>query len=823
MKNAFSIYLTISLVLHTVFIASFTRIFRVDSGQPDRSITSDTLSWNIYLDSLSGQQLFEQALSPYLDSLSLDSLMEQDSAFLHYLMEKLTDNSAGNRFAGSWTGSSAELSAMISDLLSGWRRTARNDSLFAVSELMRRQLLQRIMAQLAQRTDSLSGGPLDWRQLIDKLAKCIGQVSDSTGAGTTLLQSMHEMTTDPKLLKLWKEAMHFSLRKAALDSLRGMAEKAAKCGLYCTMNNSGMPAMTPPQAPSKRNGNCMFDIPVFQSGSSCSVTSPESARQFEESLTTILNEMMLANGSYYLLSMVPLNEAVSEMSKEAYKAIYSALKGDTAGLAWLESINLEKAIHDALRKGAAANSEAQQAAAELYETITRGLGSDIAAWLSQGPSPAQLRSNPDYFSDWADNYLTLLSKMATMPNMVVPNLDKFAEAAQKIRNRYLPESERIVMGQGKNRQIDSIDYFIPQWIYLPERMLPQSRTHRSSSLIKPQMECHAFGGASRRTHSITIDGNLEEWRVAAGLKLCGSVAGGFELPQYMASSNCLMVQWDNRGLYFAYSIVDKRDNPRNAATFWSTDALELFLDPHNFKDSVRVKGRSFQFWIWPRAGGQSGSTGISVFSDPLSFHSRPFKKNLVRYASVRNGGRYTCEAFVPALLVGKWYPLPGKIIGFNFSINNGEEIYIRWVTNMGANISLHPNLWGDLLLLGSDASVYANPDTFMLAGQNLTVTVVDHDMNFVPNAPDNVWVKIHSLLTKDKLPLNLRETGDDSGVFTGTIGTVFAVKPRLQERISTRPGDRIEIYYLDQHCSNGEKNLPITRTVNVVRGTMTLR
>jgi len=822
MKTTFSVYLIISLLLHTVLIASFTRVFRADNGHPDRSVTIDTLSWDTYFDSLSERQLLEQALSPYLDSLSLDSLMVQDSVFIHYLTDQLTDNT-GNRFAGGWTGPSAELSAMISDLLSGLQRTARNDSLFAVSELLRRRMLQRIMEQLSRRSDSLPGGQVDWRHLIDMLAKRLEQLPGTSGKDTPLFQSLHSMTTDPKLLKLWKEAMHYSLRKAALDSLRTLAEKAAKCGLYRTMNNSGMPAMTPEQFPSKRDCDCPFDIPVFQPGSSCSSGSPESVRHFEESLATILNEMMRATGSHYLLSMVPFDEAVGEMSREAYKALYSALNGDAAGLAWLESVNLEKAIEDALNKGAAANGKAQQAAVELFETITMGLGSDIAAWLSQGPSPAQLRNNPDYFSDWADNYLSVLSRMATTPNMVVPDLDKFAEAARKIRNRYLPESDRIVMGQGGDRQIDSTDYFIPQWIYLPEKPRAPSRAHRSSSLIKPEMEYHAFGGARRKTRPIILDGNLDEWESASSLKLCGSSVGASKLSPELRNSNCLMVQWDNRGLYFAYSIADRRDNPCNTAVFWNTDALELFIDPHNFKDSERVKGRSFQFWIWPRSGGQSGSTGISVFSDPRSFHPRPFKKNLIRYASVRSGDRYTCEAFVPALLMGKWYPLPGKIIGYNFSINNGENVYIRWVTNMGANISLHPNLWGDLLLLGSDAAMYASPDTFMLAGQNLKVTVVDHDMNLVPNAPDNVWVKVHSLSTKDKLPLNLRETGDDTGVFTGTIGTVFALKPKLQGRISTRPGDRIEIYYLDQHCSNGEKNLPVTRTVNVVRGVMTLK
>ncbi len=399
----------------------------------------------------------------------------------------------------------------------------------------------------------------------------------------------------------------------------------------------------------------------------------------------------------------------------------------------------------------------------------------------------------------------------------MPNIGKYAEAAKNIRDRYLSSETKLALGKGGVLQAQKKTFSIPRQVYLPTKITKKDSMPSHTPLIKRNTFMHAWGGAVRAVQPIKLDGRLNEWQQCRPYVLCGSGQGLRELPPKLRNC-CLSVQWDNRGLYFAYKIQDTRDNPQNVAHFWDTDALEIFLDPHNHKDPHRNKGRSFQFWAWPRARGKPGSTGQSVFSSPNNFNPKALKEGFIRFASVRNGSQYTAEVFIPAFLLGKWYPLPGKIIGFNFSINNGEGIFIRWVTNSGRNVSISPDLWGDLLLMGSDAYIKISPDDFILPGQNVKITVTDHDMNLKPQIKDKIWVTVKSRLTDDKLPLALLETGNNTGIYSAELGTVFALKAKEKERISVRPGDLLEIYYLDQHGSGGKKDVAKVKEINVGRG-----
>jgi hypothetical protein len=404
----------------------------------------------------------------------------------------------------------------------------------------------------------------------------------------------------------------------------------------------------------------------------------------------------------------------------------------------------------------------------------------------------------------------------------MPNLNKYAQSAKSMRERYLKGETSLTLGIGLNAQPEQKEYFIPEQVYVPQKVKKVEKKQKAKTLIKTDTYTHAWGGAVRVTQPVILDGNLNEWQHCKPFALCGSGQGLKELPSTLKSCNCLFVQWDNQGLYFAYQLNDARDNPGLSGMFWEADALEIFLDPHNLKDVQRIKDRSYQFWVWPRVKNRKGSTGQSIFSSPKAFTPKVLKDGIIQYASIRKGGQYTCEAFVPAGLIKRWYPLPGKIIGFNYSMNNGEGVFIRWVTNMGRVISYHPELWGDLLLMGSDAEIQLSPEDFILPGQNLKIVIVDHDMNLKARGKDRIWAKASSRLTADQLPLALIETEVNSGIFSTDLGTVFALTPKEKERISVRPGDVIEIYYLDQHTLGGGKNLPVVKEIQVGRGVFSL-
>jgi hypothetical protein len=402
------------------------------------------------------------------------------------------------------------------------------------------------------------------------------------------------------------------------------------------------------------------------------------------------------------------------------------------------------------------------------------------------------------------------------PNLLAPNIDKYTEAALKARSRALPQSPELLVGGETILQPRQLDYFTPRFVYIERGAAPQAPT-AFAPLISAGFATTAWGGAMRRSRPIVIDGDLAEWDACLPYALWGQPQGARSLPEPMKGQNYLLTQWDNSGFYFAFRIYDQRDNPLKFPEFWAADALELFFDPQNTKDSVRVEGRSSQFWIWPRSSSARGNTGQSIFTSPHHFQPRILKDGLVRYASKRSGDSYSVEAFIPAASVPTLSPLPGKIIGFNYSIDNGELLYIRWVTNRGELESERPNLWGDLLLMGSDATVTLAPADAALVGQNIDITINDPDMDLDATRPDHVWATIRSALTGDAFPLSLLETGASTGLFHAQAGTVFAVKPKAADRLSVRPGDIVTVSYVDQQASGGRKNVTIQRQVRIGR------
>ena len=828
--GSFSFSFVLSLVVHAVIVCSFFRIISAEKESTENTFEADTLKWEEYLHTLSPKEMAALVFAPLSDSLRFDSLWVADSSyFLDLFDTSPVIDVAWKTFADNgWYGTPGERAAFLDAMIGRYRTSMQTDSLFALSEMLRQYMLDRILDRVRWSPTSLPDSLTAWKRLIDRLATALSHPSDSSSGSfgpASQNGTLGCLLADSNLVKLWKEAMLFSLRQVALDSLRRASRDAALYGL----SKYGFHTCATPLPPHEKNGDdAPDDYPlsgiIMKAGAVSSGIETVSPEAFEEVFSVLMRAIVDARGIGTMLALFPSEELIESLAQEAKSTLLSALDGNEGARRWVQSIDFRNALRKALAETKRCNAQIAKNASEFLETIQTALGDDLTSWLRQWPSPAQLGNNPHFFDDWARDYLSLLSSMASHPNMVMPNLEKFAEAARKIRNRLLPQSFRIVMGGGSTAPADSIDYFIPQWVYLPPASGRPPPDSRPRPLRKPVTPFHAFGGAVRKTGSVAIDGDLAEWQQCAPYALCGTPTGSTEQPSYLRKGdNCLMVQWDNSGLYCAYAISDRRDNPRHVAVFWDTDALELFLDPHNRKDPVRMTGRSYQFWIWPRAPQSDVSTGISVFSDPKSFTPRPLRKGAIRFASIRRGGGYTCEAFIPASLVKRWMPLPGKIIGFNFSINNGESLFLRWVTNLGANISLHPNLWGDLLLMGSDAVLRTDPEDFLLPGAALNVTVIDHDMNISPVSRDKIWARAGSALTGDRIPFDLIETDVNTGVFAGELGTVFAFSQAVKNRLSTRPGDKIEIFYLDQYRAGGEKNVSLTQEIVVARGVMTLR
>lgn len=612
---------------------------------------------------------------------------------------------------------------------------------------------------------------------------------------------IEEIVADKELLKLWEELVLKSIMEVGLDKLK-QAIADAMCGANKRIFG-------------RKSGNS----PVSSFGNGGTVFGAEPDAEFTREFK---NQFKKLSGPYLslLASLMGSEELSQFLSGQVAGFFPGGNIGNGAQLKkFTEKVDFNEMIMDAVNKQQRSSMQANQ----FFETFKHGFGTEISDMLDmKGALDEEGRLAKDRITELVEKYVNLLENLAENANLLMPDLEKYARAALDMRNRRLKTHGLYELGRGFVAHSDSEQFVTPEMVTFRNFISGQTHTSNYTGLCQPSFFSHAWGGAPHTEQPVVIDGNLGEWKHAMKYKLSGKRQGGLSLPPELQSCNFLLAQWDNRGFYFAYEINDSHDNPCNPKTFWDTDALELFFDPLNYKDSLRTQGRSFQFWVWPRILRNWGYSGESVFMSPEHYNPRMLQDG-IQVASKRNGNRYTCEVQVSPRLMKFNTLLPGKILGFNYSINNGENIYLRWVTNKGLNISGHPNLWGDLLLLGSSAHLAVSPDTMILPGQALRIRINDQDMNLSYTKQDKVFLKVRSARTGDFLPCTAMETGPNTGLFSTIVTTIFGIVAVDREKLSVLPGDLLEIYYLDQHASGGRVNIPLKCFVHVGRGVFAFR
>jgi hypothetical protein len=849
MKDRFALWIAVSCGIHALACVPFLGLFAPGPGHGPAAA-----GYRAELKTAEEQkrEYFDSLVSPYLGDTLADSLWRADSSYLkdflaragNYRLDDLYDSAAAG---GRWSNGDLLLA-----LLHLFGEVRPPDSLLARSELVRAAALRNIMRAMESAADraGLDAKRIDWEKYMDRLIERLNGPDFSGRSGREAADAargrLQEVLRSARMRAMWRKALMFSLRETARERLRAAVEQAVRrclanaCGAGpCIKKGSGGSGEGGGEGDGagkkdghakgtfiggKGEGKMALEAPGFGPGGSFAGIGNIQGPELEKCLGWTLNS---GNGAALrmMASLFPRDELVEYLAAVARRAAAEAGAGTgrewagedssgngTHGQADYESV-LSAFFSDSGAGTGRYTGKAQRAIDDFFQSIGQSLGEEIARMMRAGPSGASLALNPRYYHHYAEQYWNLLLYSASTPNLLMPNIDKYADAARKMRSRGLPDAQRLGFGPDTTPVLLSEHFPVPERLFLPGGIaLPEAKSP-PAALVSAGTFTLAWGGAPRRVKEVVIDGVLEEWDAARPYRLCGTAQGSDRIPGRPGPPEYLFTMWDNQGLYFAYEIRDARDNPHAAEIFWAADALEIFIDPQNFKDSVRIENRSYQFWVWPRCRRKEGCAGQSVFSSPYAFKPRILREGLVRFASRRKGDHYTCEVFLPAALCGPWLPLPGKTIGFNFSINDGEDVYIRWVTNMGENVSIRPNLWGDLLLMGTDARILCAPEKSISAGQNLKITVVDPDMNFHPRTREKVWVTVKSRLTGDALPVCLGETGENSPVFSDSVGTVFGSGPVEEGRLSVRPADTLEVFYLDQYGSGGKKRTPLTARV----------
>ncbi|QCE40326.1 gliding motility-associated C-terminal domain-containing protein [Psychroserpens sp. NJDZ02] len=105
-------------------------------------------------------------------------------------------------------------------------------------------------------------------------------------------------------------------------------------------------------------------------------------------------------------------------------------------------------------------------------------------------------------------------------------------------------------------------------------------------------------------------------------------------------------------------------------------------------------------------------------------------------------------------------------------------------------------------------------------GETLDVVVSDNDLNTDPAAIESIDVVVVNEDTGETETITLTETGADTGVFEGTVDTVFGTTPGTDEDgiFNTQAGDEVTVTYDDVLDANGADPIPVTDTDDVVGG-----
>jgi len=357
------------------------------------------------------------------------------------------------------------------------------------------------------------------------------------------------------------------------------------------------------------------------------------------------------------------------------------------------------------------------------------------------------------------------------------------------------------------------------------------------TLYKSPYKTLNYGGAVLAQKAPEIDGDLSEWKDIEPFKLTGvhkkSEWGKKTIPETWKRNKYLMVQWNAKGLYFAYRMASPSDTVWAAkGQFWSNDCLEIFVDFGNKRSDNRTSDTQ-QFFFWPLGslhgrkvksgdwfGGEATTKGTKL-KFKLGGTGPQALMGVKRIAKPRG---YSVEVFLPVEFFKKSELRPGGIIAFNYSTHNGEKLHYRWTSNLGKNISQAPSLWGDLLLLGTDAEIaFIKPGTnkplkTILPGEPLGIQVTDMDMNLNQKKKDKIKISVSSE-NGDMLEAFLEETGNNTGIFAGSIDTDLMLlqgDERFKDaKLQTRGRETILVQYLDQARQYGERNYQIEAKLSV--------
>ncbi len=836
MKSGFSRWLKVSTLVHVFIIVSFYRILIPVFGEPEECHPPSALPTTTL--EASEQQALEIASSTWEEVLdALESLSQPEAGEMGNVdQQSRTVEELMAHLSGNTDLSDAQAQQIGQEL----------QALSAIDAALQNALIDAIKEALENQPDAYHVSEKQLDQMMDELLRQLQGMSRQMQSENRAAQRLARLLNDSDMLERMREAARQQMMDQSLAELKEAVEKAMReaidgkgkdksSGDLAEGSQTKSPSASGQQSGSPR-GQISSGAPSGSSGKgkegengnsqgkgkeSGELTSSDNAGMSEQAGAGPLGDLpgrleTILGSSGEGLGSLPTGLSADELSQELAEAALAALEESNS---W----NNKSSRSEALRSLSAA------IASGLALQDTEGTPGAPPAALVQAMKESLAEHNPLKELIKNQPQTQTAAQGASQTSGTGETQGEYGAGAplqydvatymkhlEKIQNRLVEQATPARFGALAGSQQ-------PRSVIRPETILTLARYRGAEeqpnpSLQQPSFRSNKYGAARRLTSPLTIDGSLDDWPTLDKFRLLGSMQGvATGGPAVAVENSGLMTAWDNRGLYVAYWIDDPADSRRmNMRRFWQGDALELFIDPQNLKNENRGTSTEYQYWIWPRHLIHSQSIGRSVFSGPRDYTPTPLSNSGIEAASLRDGSRYTCEAFIPLEHLDAKAFLPGQILGFNYSINKGENVYIRWVTNAGKNTALHPALWGDLLLMGSNATLSSRQKR-ILAGESILIQVTDNDMNLHPDKADNLNLTAVVQGGQYAIEFSLAETASNSGVFEGKLHTEYAAKAPQNNRLGVKPGDKIIINYSDQFAAGGRQDVDHTIHVPVAR------
>ena len=343
--------------------------------------------------------------------------------------------------------------------------------------------------------------------------------------------------------------------------------------------------------------------------------------------------------------------------------------------------------------------------------------------------------------------------------------------------------------------------------------------------LKPTFPSPAVGYAPFQSTALKIDGDLSDWGPLTNPLTMGWNSDNSPL----VNGPKAYLRWSNDGVYLAYAVADPTGIQRNNLP-WSGDCVEMWLDTDNVRKSQMKETPTAQQLCFIPFGMESDPSqtfceiargfrgtqnGQFVFDTE---HTRGWA------AAKEVAGGYVVEGFVRKASLSKPVLLPGMWVALNLSINTGIQGQsgreMQWSASKSMQTWDRPDTWGDLLLLGADATVRTlsrpadtsepKPIDHLVTGQAFTIEISDSDLNLDLKQEDRIAATVSVVDRDEPVLVVLKETGPDTGVFRCSVGTRPLEDDAAPNVVRVHPGDRIRVSYQDVRAAFGETDRVVT-------------